>query len=103
MKKSTKSRLTEKQIRESFKQNPEHEQDIAKFMANHVYKKYGGDFNKMSWSWLNGHNTTNFPENFKNHYYVERFNKNIEKVRKPAEVDAKRFSPQPNTIESPEQ
>lgn len=76
-------KMDEKQMRESFKQNPEHEEDMARFMANHVHKKYDGNENKMAWSWLNGHNTTNFPEDYKNHYYVKKYNKHIGQVRKP--------------------
>lgn len=76
-------KMDEKQMRESFKQNPEHEEDMARFMADHIHKKYGGNENKMAWSWLNGHNTTNFPKDYENHYYVQRYNKHIEQVRKP--------------------
>lgn len=64
----------------SLKKNPEHEGQVAKFMANHLYDKFGGDENKMAYSWFNGHNLTNdhfktSHKDYQNHDYVKKYQK----------------------------
>lgn len=67
-------------IGKSIKQNPDHENQIANFMANHLYDKFGGDENKMSYSWFQGHNLTNdhfdtSHKDYMNHEYVKKYQK----------------------------
>ena len=67
-------------ISKSIKQNPDHENQIANFMANHLYDKFGGDENKMAYSWFQGHNLTNDHFNtshkdYMDHNYVKKYQK----------------------------
>jgi hypothetical protein len=85
-------------ISDSIKKNPEHENEIAKFMANHLHDKFGGDENKMSYSWFQGHNLTNdhfdtSHKNYMNHDYVKKYNKH------KSQIDSQK-TPQKNTIAS---
>jgi hypothetical protein len=75
------SKMDSKGISESIRKNPDHEHQIAKFMANHLHNKFGGDESKMAYSWNQGHNLTQnhfdtSHKNYKDHDYVQKFNKN---------------------------
>lgn len=65
-------------VTDSMKKNPEHENEIAKFMANHLHDKFGGDENKMAYAWNMGHNLTDDHFNtshkdYMNHDYVKKY------------------------------
>jgi hypothetical protein len=73
------SKMNSKSIIQKIKNNPQHEKEIATFMANHLHDKFGGDENKMSYSWNQGHNLTsehfdNDHKNYLNHDYVKKYN-----------------------------
>jgi hypothetical protein len=77
---SSYSKMDSKKIVEKIKNNPQHEKEIATFMANHLHDKFGGDENKMSYSWNQGHNMDVNHKKFtsgeyKNHGYVKKYNK----------------------------
>lgn len=74
-------------ITQSIKENPDHENQIANFLANHLYNKFGGDENKMAYSWFQGHNLTNnhfntSHKNYMNHDYVQKYNKHKSQMGK---------------------
>jgi hypothetical protein len=78
----TYNKMTPDQVKESLNKNPDHQHQFAKYMANHLYDKHGGDENKMAYTWTMGHNleTTSLDEggshgNFMNHHYVQKYNK----------------------------
>lgn len=75
------SKMDNKKLAQNLKKNPKHEEEIGNFMANHLYDKFGGDENKMAYSWFQGHNLENdhFQNDHKdylNHDYVVKYNKN---------------------------
>jgi len=81
------AKMDNNKVVESIKNNPQHEHQIASFMANHLHDKFGGDESKMSYAWNQGHNLT--PEHFKtsrkdykNHDYVQKYHKNKEYIAK---------------------
>jgi hypothetical protein len=81
------AKMDSKSIADSFKKNPGHEKEIAKFMANHLHDKFGGDENKMAYSWFQGHNLTNDHFNtshkdYANHDYVKKYNKHKSQMGK---------------------
>lgn len=82
---SSYNKMNEKQMRESFKNNPQHEEDMARYMANYVHDKSKGDENEMSWRWFQGHNTKKLPKDWDKHDYVIKYNKHINQVRQPKE------------------
>lgn len=68
------------QISQSMKKNPGHEGEVAKFMADHLHEKFGGDEDKMAYSWFNGHNLTDkhfatSHKDYQNHDYVKKYQK----------------------------
>jgi len=74
-------KMNSREIADSIRKNPEHEHQIANFMANHLHNKHGGDESKMAYSWNQGHNLTqdHFDtnhKNYKNHDYVKKYHKN---------------------------
>lgn len=75
------NKMNPDQIKESLDKNPDHQHQFAKFMANHLYDKHGGDENKMAYSWNMGHNIdsesigTGRHANYMNHDYVQKYNK----------------------------
>ena len=82
------SKMDSNSITDSIKKNPDHEHGIAKFMANHLHDKFGGDENKMAYSWNQGHNLENkhfdtTRKDYINHDYVKKFNKNKSTPEKP--------------------
>jgi hypothetical protein len=48
--------MTRDQINEHFTKNPQHELEIARYMARHVLSRQKGDVRKAAYSWLMGHN-----------------------------------------------
>ena len=81
------SKMDNKSIAESIKKNPEHENEIGKFMANHLSDKFGGDENKMAYSWFQGHNLTDkhfetSHKDYLDHDYVKKFQKHKEQIQK---------------------
>ena len=79
--------MDNKKLAQAIKANPDHENQIAKFMANHLHDKFGGDENKMAYSWFQGHNLTNDHFNtshkdYMNHDYVEKYNKHKSQISK---------------------
>lgn len=81
------SKMDNKAVADSLKKNPGHEKEIAKFMANHLHDKFGGDENKMAYSWFQGHNLTNDHFNtshkdYMNHDYVQKYNKHKSQMGK---------------------
>lgn len=82
---SSYNKMNEKQIRESFQKNPQHEEDMARYMANYVHGKSKGNENEMSWRWFQGHNTKKLPKDWDKHDYVIKYNKHINQVRQPKE------------------
>lgn len=74
------AKMDNKKIAESIKQNPDHEKQIANFIANHLYDKFGGDENKMAFAYNQGHNMNANHKKFlsgdyKNHDYVKKYQK----------------------------
>lgn len=72
------SKMGSKNIKESFKKNPQHEKEMATYLANHLNQKFGGDKEKMAFSWNQGHNMPSDHEKFasgeyKNHDYVKKY------------------------------
>jgi hypothetical protein len=82
---SSYEKMNEKQMRESFEKNPQHEKDMARYMANYVHGKSKGNENEMSWRWFQGHNTKKLPKDWDKHDYVIKYNKHINQVRQPKE------------------
>jgi hypothetical protein len=79
--------MDNKKLAQSIKSNPGHEKEIAKFMANHLHDKFGGDENKMAYSWFQGHNLTDDHFNtshkdYMNHDYVQKYNKHKSQINK---------------------
>jgi hypothetical protein len=75
------SKMDNSAISDSIKKNPEHERQIASYMANHLYDRFGGDESKMAYSWNQGHNLTNDHfegkhKSYKDHDYVKKYHKN---------------------------
>jgi hypothetical protein len=76
------------QITESMKKNPDHQGKVARFLAEHLYDKFGGDENKMSYSYFNGHNLTNdhfktSHKDYMDHPYVKKYQKHRAGFDKP--------------------
>jgi len=74
------AKMNSKKISQELSQNPHHEKQVASFLANKLYDKFGGDENKMAYAWNQGHNIN--PESFKTnrkdylkHDYVKKYNK----------------------------
>ena len=82
------AKMDSKSISESIKKNPDHEQQIAKFMANHLHDRFGGDESKMAYAWNQGHNLTDkhfstSHKNYLNHDYVQKYQKHKSQSEKP--------------------
>lgn len=65
-------------VKQELEANPEYEQQLAEYLANHVIDRQQGDEEKAAYSWFQGHNMT--PErikesNYKEHDYVKKYNK----------------------------
>jgi hypothetical protein len=82
------AKMDQNEIRDSFKKNPDHEKQMADFMADHVNKRFGGDERKMAYAWFQGHNLTNNHfkndekhKNYLDHDYVKKYDKHIQQVR----------------------
>lgn len=74
------AQMNSKKISQKLSQNPHHEKQMASFLANKLYDKFGGDENKMAYAWNQGHNIE--PKSFDtdrkdylNHDYVKKYNK----------------------------
>lgn len=66
------------QMKTTVEQNPDYEQAMAEFLANHVLNKQQGDEEKAAYSWFQGHNLS--PEriqeqNYQDHDYVKKYNR----------------------------
>lgn len=84
------AKMDNKKLAESIKKNPDHENQIANFMANHLHDKFGGDENKMAYSWFQGHNLTDNHFNtshkdYQNHDYVKKYQKHKAGLEKKPE------------------
>jgi hypothetical protein len=85
------SKMNSKAIAQNIKKNPKHEQEIATFMANHLFDKHGGDEGKAAYSWNQGHNLS--PEHFEgqhkdyaNHDYVKKYNQHKQSLQNKNKV-----------------
>lgn len=81
------SKMNNEEISAKIKKNPKHEEEIANYLANHLYDKHGGNESKMAYSWNQGHNLTpkHFETNhkdYKNHDYTQKYIKNRQTVEK---------------------
>jgi hypothetical protein len=88
------AKMDNKKIAQSIKENPDHENQIANFMANHLHDKFNGDENKMAYSWFQGHNLTDNHFNtshkdYQNHNYVKKYQKNKAELEKKFEPPQK--------------
>jgi len=81
------SKMKNNEIAEKINKNPKHEEQIANYIANHLYDKHGGNETRMAYSWNQGHNLTNkhfetTHKNYKNHDYTQKFIKNRKNLEK---------------------
>lgn len=72
-----------------FKENPQVELDMARFLASHVLKRQKGNQHKAAYSWLYGHNL--FPSDISEHHLA-----NEDYVAKYKKFDRKNPFKQPN-------
>jgi hypothetical protein len=91
------SKMKNNEIVEKINKNPEHEEQIANYMANHLYDKHGGNETRMAYSWNQGHNLTDkhfdtSHKNYKDHDYTQKYIKHRQQLEKT-----------PYVAESPEQ
>jgi len=71
------------QMKQVVEQNPDYEQAMAEFLANHVLTRQQGDEEKAAYSWFQGHNLT--PEKieqrpYRKHDYVQKYNQYYKKL-----------------------
>jgi hypothetical protein len=74
------AKMNSKKISKELSHNPHHEKQMASFLANKLYDKFGGDENKMAYAWNQGHNIDpkSFEtdrKNYLDHDYVKKYNK----------------------------
>ena len=79
------SKMSSDEISSSIKKNPNHEEKMANYLANHLYDKHRGNESKMAYSWNQGHNLTDkhfktTHKNYKDHDYTQKYIKNRRKV-----------------------
>jgi hypothetical protein len=81
------AKMSSDEITSNIKKNPQHEEEIANYMANHLYDKHGGNEARMAYAWNQGHNldskhfeTTH--KNYKDHDYTQKYIKNRQNVEK---------------------
>jgi len=87
------AKMDTKKISKKISENPHHEKQMASFLANKLYDKFGGDENKMAYAWNQGHNIN--PESFKTdkkdylkHDYVKKYNKYKNQESQPERIPA---------------
>ena len=84
--------MDNQEIEEKLGANPDHQNEIAGFLANRLHDRFGGDESKMAFSWNQGHNLT--PEHFdsgkvgdyENHDYVQKYHQNRQQLEKTPSI-----------------
>jgi len=88
------SSMENKNIAKELKENPEHQEKFANFLANHLNDKFGGDESKMAYAYNQGHNLgldafENKHSNYKEHDYVNKYHKHRSEIEKTPVVPNK--------------
>lgn len=81
--------LSDQEIKDKFKQNPELENKFAEFLANKVLNQYGGNEQKAAYAWNMGHNLPESrigEEQLTSSPYVQKFQK-LSDMSQPQEKD----------------
>jgi hypothetical protein len=97
--------MDNKQLHAELSKKPEHQEKIVTFLASKLHDKFGGDENKMAYSWNQGHNLTNEHfntdrKNYMDHDYVKKYNKFKDSTNKQAESKAPKIKTPDNRIAS---
>lgn len=98
------SKMSNQKIQQQLAKNPAHQKELATHLANRLHDRFGGDENKMAYSWNQGHNLK--PEKFENerknyldHDYVKKYNKHKQgaETKQPTQNPAQQKRQIPNT------
>jgi len=88
------SKMSNQKIQQQLSKNPQHQKELATHLANKLHDRFGGDENKMSYSWNQGHNLQpshfeNQHKDYLNHDYVKKYNQNKQPSSQP-KIDNKK-------------